>query len=130
MAGGRDYGFDFMKSSHHEQRMPAPGGYLVRTARRSRSAATSLASRIAVIDRAALEICWYDALTRTIHRLLLFPSTRGSSVEDVTEGVIPYLWHSALCLVCCDAESSTRHLDARTLRIYFYPGICEWETAV
>eukprot|EP00904_Undaria_pinnatifida_P006908 jgi/Undpi1/3347/HiC_scaffold_15.g06720.m1 len=25
MAGGRDYGFDFMKSSHHEQRMPAPG---------------------------------------------------------------------------------------------------------
>ncbi|CAM9230643.1 unnamed protein product, partial [Hapterophycus canaliculatus] len=26
MAGGRDYGFDFMKSSHHEQRLPAGGG--------------------------------------------------------------------------------------------------------
>ncbi|CAM9708568.1 unnamed protein product [Pylaiella littoralis] len=26
MAGGRDYGFDFMKSSHHEQRLPASGG--------------------------------------------------------------------------------------------------------
>ena len=23
-----NYGFDFMKSSHHEQRMPAPGGYI------------------------------------------------------------------------------------------------------
>ncbi|CAM9114401.1 unnamed protein product [Ectocarpus sp. 6 AP-2014] len=25
MAGGRDYGFDFMKSSHHEQRLPGGG---------------------------------------------------------------------------------------------------------